>query len=174
MNDWVASSFFDREVAEVARDLIGRDLLVGDIAEQAKRATIVETEAYGDASDPASHAAFRPGGNAALMAGPPGSVYVYLAYGMYPCLNFVTGPVGVASAVLIRGVWLVDSDRPTLGPGRSTRALGVDAGDHGELIPGKRFAISKQPSAVFSISTTPRIGITRGVDIPWRFVADLA
>lgn len=169
--DEVDSLFFDRPVEQVALDLIGRRLRVthddGDLC-----AIILETEAYGDASDPASHAAFRPGGRAAVMADAPGTVYVYSAYGMYPCFNIVTGPSGVASAVLLRGVVLAGDSKPVHGPGRTTRLLGIDGDDHGLIVPGARFGVS-QHRAELPVLRTPRIGITRGVDTLWRFVATL-
>lgn len=164
------ADYFEAPVQEVARDLIGRDLLVRDPAGELIVATIVETEAYGGPDDPASHAAFRPGGRAAIMAGPPGSVYVYAAYGMYPCFNIVTGPEGVASAVLLRGVHRAGDERPTFGPGRTTRLLGITLEDHGERIPGARFNVSRRRRNL-PIGVTPRIGITRAVDTAWRFVA---
>ena len=130
---------------------------------------IVETEAYGDASDLASHAAFRPGGRAAVMAGEPGTVYVYAAYGMYPCFNIVTGPVGTASAVLLRGVWRDGDPAPVHGPGRSTRLLGIGQDDHGLTIPGARFGVSVGREH-FAVDRTPRVGISRAVETKWRFV----
>jgi DNA-3-methyladenine glycosylase len=159
---------FAGEFTEIARDLIGRSLIVRrDDATIA--ALIVETEAYGGMDDPASHAAFRPGGRAAAMFGPPGRVYVYSAYGVYPCFNIVTGPEGVPSAVLIRGA-LIDGDRRvTSGPGRVTRALGIGTDDHGNTVCGGRFNITAARLSM-SIVATPRIGITRGVNLPWRFL----
>ena len=67
-------------------------------------ARIVELEAYGGPDDRASHARFRSTGRNKVMAGPPGVAYVYLVYGMYDCLNVVTGQEGAPSAVLIRAV----------------------------------------------------------------------
>lgn len=170
MTSEVDASFFDRAVDVVARDLIGRILRVSSADGARILAMIVETEAYGDASDLASHAAFRPGGRASAMAGPPGGIYVYSAYGMYPCLNFVTGPEGVSSAVLLRGVWRRNDERPVFGPGRTTRALGVTADDHGQQIPGSRFGVSAERTA-HEIDAGPRIGITRATETHWRFVA---
>ena len=155
----------------MAYELVGRSLRVsapgGDTY-----AVIVETEAYGDADDPASHAAFRPGGRAAIMAEGPGQVYVYSAYGMYPCFNIVTGPPGEASAVLVRGVWRKGDARPVFGPGRTTRLLGIEPADHGQALPGDRFGVSVAREH-FHIARTARIGITRAVETEWRFVAAL-
>ncbi len=165
MPGYLPADWFRADVASVARGLVGRWLTVGDGA----RALIIETEAYGGADDPASHAAFRPGGRAAIMAVGAGAVYVYAAYGMYPCFNIVTGAQGSASAVLLRGVYLTDERRVVSGPGRTCLALGITLDDHGRRLPGDRFAVSaeRQPCV---IRQTTRVGITRGVETPWRFV----
>jgi DNA-3-methyladenine glycosylase len=159
---------FGGEVTTLARDLIGRSLVVRDI-ERRVAGVIIETEAYGGAEDPASHAAFRPGGRAAAMFGPPGMVYVYSAYGVYPCFNIVTGAEGSPSAVLIRGVWLEGDTMVTSGPGRLTRAMGITGEDHGLSVCGERFSVTVE-RVELNITATPRIGITRGVDLPRRFV----
>jgi DNA-3-methyladenine glycosylase len=167
--EWVGPGFFERPTLDVAADLIGRVLRVTSDAGET-RGTIVETEAYGGPDDPASHAAFKPKGRAAVMFGPPGVVYVYAAYGVYPCLNIVTETEGTPGAILIRGVWVAGTARPTLGPGRVTRLLGVTLDDHGLSLDGGRIAVStsRRPARV---EQTARIGITRGVETPWRFVA---
>jgi DNA-3-methyladenine glycosylase len=169
---WLPCEHFDGDVVVLARDLVGRSLRVASGGVEVD-ALIVETEAYAGAEDPASHAAFRPGGRAAIMREAPGMIYVYAAYGMYPCLNIVTGPSGYAAAVLVRGVWLHDAQRPVLGPGRVSRALGVTLRDHGASCCGERFAVSCH-RYVLEIRQTPRIGITRGVELPWRFIACIA
>jgi len=157
------------DVVDAARDLIGRRIFVDDDDGTLRSGMIVETEAYGGSEDPASHAAFKPNGRAAVMSGKPGVVYVYAAYGMYPCLNIVTGLEGTPSAVLVRGVWLDGDALPTLGPGRTTRALGVTLADHGRRL-GERLGISAARQSL-EVMVTPRVGITRGVETPWRFVA---
>jgi DNA-3-methyladenine glycosylase len=153
----------------VARDLIGRTIRVANAGEVAA-GIIVETEAYGGVDDPASHAAFRPGGRAAAMWREPGTIYVYAAYGMYPCLNVVASDAGQPAAVLVRGLLLDGNDRRVAGPGRVTRALGVTLADHGDSIRGPRFGISTS-RAPFRIVQAPRVGIRRGIDVPWRFLA---
>ncbi len=167
--DEVGQAFFGRPVEVVARDLIGRSLRVSRSGTDV-RALIVETEAYGDATDLASHAAFRPGGRAALMAEAAGHVYVYSAYGMYPCFNIVTGPTGVASAVLLRGVWRDGDELAVFGPGRTTRLLGIDGDDHGTRIPGERFGVTADRREL-DVTATSRIGISRAEETLWRFIA---
>ncbi|MCO5175370.1 MAG: DNA-3-methyladenine glycosylase [Thermomicrobiales bacterium] len=168
MAGWLAASWFAADVVTVARELIGRRLSVGGTT----CAIILETEAYGGPDDSASHAAFRPGGRAALMAAEAGHIYVYAAYGVYPCFNIVTGPVGEASAVLLRSVQIVGTPRSINGPGRTSRALGISLADHGRQVPDARFSVSvdRLPCRIVQ---TPRIGITRGVDVPWRFVGQV-
>jgi DNA-3-methyladenine glycosylase len=166
---FISCEHFADEVTAVARDLIGRSLIVID-AERVVSGLILETEAYGGVDDPASHAAFRPGGRAAAMFGPPGLVYIYSAYGVYPCFNIVTGPEGSPSAVLIRAVRLAGDDRVTSGPGRLTRAMGIGATDHGQTVSGTRFGVTVERTALDYVAT-PRIGITRGVDLLWRYIA---
>jgi DNA-3-methyladenine glycosylase len=165
---WLPCEHFAGDVVALARDMLGRTLRVRGELEHF--ATIVETEAYAGVDDPASHAAFRPGGRAAVMRERPGLVYVYAAYGMYACFNIVCGAEGEAAAVLVRGVWIVGQPKPVLGPGRVTRALGISLADHGESVCGERFSISAERAAC-AIEQLPRVGITRGIDLPWRFVA---
>ena len=90
--------FFDRTVHEVARELIGCELRVGETA-----GVIVETEAY-EETDPACHAYIGRTARNEVLFGPPGHAYVYLSYGIHNLLNFVTEPEGTASAVLIRAL----------------------------------------------------------------------
>lgn len=87
----------------MARSLLGARL-VRDDATGRRSGRIVETEAYGGPDDLASHARFDSRRRNAVLDGPPGIAYVYLVYGMYDCLNVVTGEAGAPSAVLIRAV----------------------------------------------------------------------
>ena len=83
--DLIKQEFFNRDTLIVAEELIGVELVVGE-----KRAIINETEAYIGQGDPACHAARGKTKRNEVMFGPPGGIYVYLIYGMYFCLNFVT------------------------------------------------------------------------------------
>ena len=97
-------SFYNRHVVEVAQDLLGMTLVFKE-----HRALITETEAYRGIDDGASHAFNGPTPRSQVMFGAPGMSYVYFIYGMYHCLNIVTEPEGHPSAVLIRGVKLLDA-----------------------------------------------------------------
>jgi DNA-3-methyladenine glycosylase len=174
---------------KVARDLIGARL-VRTLAEGERlTARIVETEAYvGD--DPACHAfttAKKPNPNrrGAALYGAPGTAYVYFNYGCHWMLNVVTEPLGTAGAVLIRavepleGIERMSELRPgvnevelTNGPGKLTRALAIDSRLHGTMLTeGELHFAAAPPGEVTEVGVTTRIGITKGVDRPWRFVA---
>lgn len=115
--------FFLRDTVEAARDLLGRYLVRNDGGETMV-CLVTETEAYVAAVDKACHAygGKRTARTETLYAA-PGTAYVYLIYGMYHCLNFITGPEGVASGILIRGCWPVwNAD------GAARRRFGVPAG----------------------------------------------
>ena len=164
--------FFSRPSVEIARDLIGAQFLVDGVG-----GVIVETEAY-DSSEPASHTYGGPTPRNHTMFGPPASVYVYRSYGLHWCLNFVCLP---ASAVLIRALepragietmqnrrGVLDVKRLCSGPGRLSQALAIDNTLDGFSLeaPPFRLAFGDGPIA---ISIGPRIGITRAIEIPWRF-----
>jgi DNA-3-methyladenine glycosylase len=168
---WLTRDEFGGAVQQIARDLLGRTLRVASSESTTVDALIVETEAYGGIDDPASHAAFKPGGRAAIMWRAPGLIYVYAAYGMYPCLNIVCAADGMPAAVLIRGVWANQDAEPTLGPGRTSRRLGVTLEDQGQSVDGPRFRVSRRRCDC-PVLTTRRIGITREVERPWRFLLD--
>ena len=95
--------FFDRDTRTVARDLLGKYLVrVWNGIPLAVRLT--ETEAYIGRMDKACHAYnYRRTKRTETLFAPPGTAYIYLIYGMYHCLNFVTEAEGEPAAVLIRG-----------------------------------------------------------------------
>jgi DNA-3-methyladenine glycosylase len=174
----VNRDFFERSVHEVARELIGCRLAVGETA-----GVIVETEAY-EASDPACHAYIGRTTRNEVLFGSPGHAYVYLSYGIHNLLNFVTEPEGTASAVLIRalepieGIELMRERRGReliedlcSGPGKLSEALGVDLALNGADLFAPPFELS-EPAADWAgvdVVTGPRIGITKAAELPWRY-----
>ena len=143
---------------------------------------IVETEAYRP-EDPACHAYKGPTMRNRNIFGPPGIAYVYLSYGTHNLLNVVCEPEGVGSAVLIRalrpseGEDLMERRRGRgrdlcNGPGRLTQALGVDLSYDGEDLTSGSLIISDGGAPPEGIVETTRIGITRGTDLPWRYLVD--
>jgi DNA-3-methyladenine glycosylase len=158
---------------EAARLLIGWTLTKDGVGGR-----IVETEAY-HFEDPASHSFSGPTARNAVMFGPPGVIYVYRSYGIHWCMNLVCGPVP-GSAVLIRaleptaGIDLMIArrglDDPRLlcsGPGRLCEALAVTREHNGLRIDQPPFALEPGPTA--DVVVGPRIGITKAVDVAWRF-----
>ena len=172
--------WYKRHVVEVARDLLGC-VIVSDKGGLRVSGCIVETEAYDGEEDPASHSAFRRTGLVRAMWGQRGSLYVYRAYGMYPCFNVVAGPGSRPSAVLIRAIEPIGNaevvsertGRPAgpkvaSGPGLTGRALGIDVDDNGHPLQRCPLWIQSGDPAG-AIVSGPRIGISRGVSVPWRF-----
>jgi DNA-3-methyladenine glycosylase len=177
-------AFYDRPSVGVARDLLGKTLWRLTKA-GLTAGIIVETEAYDGANDPASHAWRGQTQRNAIMFGPPCRAYVYFTYGMHYCINAVTGPEGQASAVLLRaiqpivGLDIMSERRGTTipdrdlarGPGRLCQALGITTADNGTDLTGDTLWVSETADAPdLLIATTPRIGITRATERPWRFV----
>lgn len=166
---------FAGDAAVVARALIGCTLLVDGVG-----GLIVETEAY-DRADPASHSHAGPTPRNASMFGPPGHAYVYLSYGMHWCLNLVCREAGHGAGVLIRALEPthglarmqerrgVDDVRLLCsGPGRVGQALGMTRALDGLALDAPPFEVRVATQAV-SVAIGPRIGISRAVDVPWRF-----
>ncbi len=165
--------FFARDPEAVARDLLGT-LLVVDEGPVRRVARVVETEAYGGADDPASHAYRGPTPRCAVMFGPAGVLYVYKSYGVHWCANVVTGRAGVAGAVLVRAAeQLAPEPAPLRGPGLVARALGLTGADSGLDCCGRDarvvFARDAGAPAGADVAATPRVGISREVERPWRF-----
>ena len=173
-------SFYARPVLEVARDLVGCV-----VSHDGCAGVIVETEAYHD-SEPACHAFVGLTPRTATLFGAPGVAYVYRSYGIHALLNAVSEPEGVGAAVLIRalkpvaGVDAMHRRRGVArvedlcsGPGKLTQALGVELSHNGTSLLRGPVVITARPRAWRSVqvSVDRRIGITRAVELPWRFCA---
>ena len=171
-----AEAWRDPDTVALARGLLGRWLCVRSLDGAVQRRRITETEAYHGPEDRASHASRGRTSRNAVMFGPGGVWYVYLCYGMHEMLNLVTGPEEWPAAVLIRGVegWS--------GPGRVTRALGIDRSLNGRAIghraPGGAAAWIEAgedpwPLPPEEIVAGPRIGVAyagpQWAAKPWRF-----
>lgn len=168
----IVADFFARPALDVAPDLIGATLLVGGIG-----GIIVETEAY-HRDEPASHSFPGPTKRNAVMFGGPGFAYVYFIYGVHWCLNFTCVEAG---AVLIRALQPVEglermaerrgTDKPRAlcsGPGKLAQALAVGPAQNGLSLLAPPFHLEAAPHA-WAVAAGPRIGITKAIDLPWRF-----
>lgn len=147
---------------------------------------VTEVEAYGGSDDPASHAYRGPTERNRSMYGPAGTLYVYRAYGIHWCANVVTGPAGEGQAILIRAGYPLEgipimtgrrgrTDHLADGPGKLCQALGIDGSyDGASLMDGPVQLIAPAGSIDGVVAATPRIGITKATDRPWRFVLTTA
>jgi DNA-3-methyladenine glycosylase len=171
--------FFARSVHEVAPELIGCVFLVDGVG-----GPVVECEAY-DRTDPASHAYNGPTARNQAMFGPQAHAYVYRSYGVHWLINLVCGPEpGAGEAVLIRALEPVyglevmrarrnvgDDRQLCAGPGRLSEALGIGPDLDGAAIGGGRLEV-REAIGEYRVVTGTRIGISRGVEEPWRYAAD--
>ncbi len=178
MSTVLGRDFYDRPVVEVARDLVGCVVRHADTAGR-----IVETEAYHE-SEPACHAFAGLTARTRPLFGPGGVAYVYRSYGIHALLNAVCDDVGVGAAVLIRALEPVEGidlmrERRGLerevdlcsGPGKLTQALGIGLSlNESSLLDGP-IAMLARPAGTPRprIVAGERIGITRAVELPWRF-----
>ncbi len=101
--DCLPHSFYENDVVQVARELLGMRL-VRCLNGKRIAGIISETEAYRGEADLASHARAGRTARTMVMYGPPGRAYIYFIYGVHWCLNFVAMPVGFPAAVLIRAI----------------------------------------------------------------------
>lgn len=167
---------------------MAKDLLGGVLVHRTRAGTtsglIVETEAYLGQADPGSHAYRGQTERNAVMFGPAGRAYVYFTYGRHYCFNVVCGPVGQAQAVLIRalepvsGLKLMSNRRKTIdqrqlcnGPAKLTQAMGISRQHNRISLLGSQLFIKSLRVNISSqqIVTTPRIGLSHGVNRPYRF-----
>jgi DNA-3-methyladenine glycosylase len=171
-------TFFETDPITCAQLLIGCELVWGETAGR-----IVETEAYAEHGDQASHTFLRLGTRKFIETNPPGTLYVYLNYGVHWLLNFLVKGNSANGFVLIRALEPTrgcqrmaerrgGSGERTLcsGPGKLTQALAIDGAFHGRdffQISGALLLHRGQP---VSIECDRRVGITKSVEFDWRFL----
>ena len=177
--------FFLRDAPTLARDLLG-SILITEIDGIRTSGRIVEVEAYRQ-EEPASHCYRGKTERNKSMFLSGGHLYVYLSYGIHFCTNIIAGVEGYGEGVLIRGVEPMENievikerrgshvrDRDLAnGPGKLTQALGITLEHDGlnllapdasiQLLPG-------QPVPDEHVEQTPRIGISKAVELPWRWI----
>jgi len=184
----LAASWLARSALEVAPDLLGCTLVRHFPDGSSLRGMIVETEAY-TADDPACHAYRRRTARNAVMFGSAGKAYVYLIYGIYHCFNVVTDVDGTPSAVLIRALQMEafpagQSDRSgslhrlAAGPGKLCQIMQIDLSLTGlALEQGQPLWLEHRSpqfemdlrQGMITFTQTSRIGITQGIELPWRW-----
>ena len=168
MNRRLPNSFFQRDVLEVAPELLGKILVRKSNNGIIEKFQITEVEAYSGNGDLACHASKGKTQRTEVMFREGGLVYVYLIYGMYWMLNIVTGKENDAAAVLIRGIEGIS------GPGRVGKALQLDKTFYGENLFNSNRIWIENAESIENYITTPRIGINYAgepwVSKPWRFV----
>ncbi|HEY6779952.1 MAG TPA: DNA-3-methyladenine glycosylase [Thermoleophilaceae bacterium] len=170
--------FYDRPVLEVARDLVGCLVRHADCVGR-----IVETEAYHE-TEPACHAYVGLTPRTGTLFGPPGEAYVYRSYGIHALLNAVSEPEGIGAAVLIRALeplegidlmrerrGLEREEQLANGPGKLTQALGIGLELNSSSLIDGPIELLPAPADLPAprIVLGERIGITKAVELPWRF-----
>ena len=177
MNEAIDRTFFETEPITCAQLLIGCELVWGETA-----GLIVETEAYAEHGDQASHSFLRRGTRKFIETNPPGALYVYLNYGLHWLLNFLVKGKSANGFVLIRALEPTagckrmaerrgGSGKRTLcsGPGKLTQALAIDGTFHGrDFFQISDVLLLHRPRPV-TVECDRRIGITKSVEFDWRF-----
>ena len=176
MKKILAGIDFVDDSSSVARQLIGVTVLLDGVGGR-----IVETEAY-DRLDPASHTYGGMTPRNAAMFGPPAHAYVYRSYGIHWCLNFVCREAGHGAGVLIRAIeplagldtmrerrGVEDVRLLCSGPGKVCQALGVSHLQNRLALDAPPFTLLAREDEV-TVQAGSRIGISRAMDTPWRFV----
>jgi len=181
--------FFTRHPAQVAADLLGC-LLIRSYPDGGKIVgKIVETEAYGDENDLASHARFGKTKRSTIMFGHPGNLYVYSIYGIFYLTNIICEEKDKAGAVLIRSVEIIRGEELAqqnlssskfvkannliaTGPGKLSLAFGIDKDFNGKsLFDNDEISIDFF-APDFDIIKAKRVGIDYAGhcrELPWRF-----
>lgn len=174
---FLSSKFFERSPVICARELIGCEFLWRGCTGR-----IVETEAYHSVDDPACHTWTRPSSRAFVEAHAPGDAYIYLNYGMHWMFNVLAKSDQGSGFILFRaiepgqGIQEMRDRRPRVadaglgsGPGKLTRAFGIDGTAHGARFLELESCGIRHTGAVVAPIVGPRIGITKAVELPWRF-----
>lgn len=173
----LSQAFYARSVVEVARDLVGCTVRYGATAGR-----IVETEAYHE-TEPACHAHAGLTERTRVLHGPPGIAYVYRSYGVHAMLNAVAEEDGVGAAVLVRALEPIEGADLMMqrrgrerrrdlcsGPGKLTQAMGIGFDLNGTPLDGPIEISGPAPDgAAPEVVVGERIGITKAVELPWRF-----
>ena len=173
------TAFYDRDPRQVAIDLLGC-VLVHQTPEGIASGIIVETEAYLCVDDPACHAYRGPNMRNRTLFGRPGLAYVYLAYGAHKLVNVNCEKEGKGSAVLIRALRPLEGQdlmrerrgRADLctGPGKLTQALGIELSQDGHDVTRNPLTFREGAPPDGEIVSTTRIGISRGAELPYRYL----
>jgi DNA-3-methyladenine glycosylase len=185
--------FFNRDPRVVSRELLGK-LIVRTLDGKKIAGRIVEVEAYMGAGDLAAHSAAGRTERNAVIWGPPGHAYVYFIYGVHHCLNISCLPPGDAGCILIRALEPVlglremarardlaelelsrgqELRKLTSGPGKLCEALSITRQrDNGKdmVAAASDLQVMDDGFAVKEIAVTPRIGITKAVEMPLRYL----
>jgi DNA-3-methyladenine glycosylase len=176
----LSAAFYDRPVLDVARALVGCELMHGPTA-----GVIVETEAYHE-SEPACHAHIGVTNRTHVLFKAPGTAYVYRSYGIHALVNAVCEHEGVGAAVLIRALEPVEGidlmrerrglhalEQLCSGPGKLTQALGIGLGLNATDLVSGPMRIGPRPPGweTPEMVAGTRIGITKAPELPWRFCA---
>lgn len=184
----LSRDFYAQDTLEAAQKLLGK-YLIRRLGGETLAGRIVETEAYVGRCDKACHAYnYRRTARTETLFAPPGTAYIYLIYGMYHCLNFVTEPEGEPAAVLLRAIQpaagaetmarLRYGDKPLTpyrranflnGPGKVCRALGLTRAENGLDLTGDVLFLCDRPEDAGlppfpvpegeAVVTGPRIGV---------------
>ncbi|MFO1483578.1 MAG: DNA-3-methyladenine glycosylase [Verrucomicrobiaceae bacterium] len=179
---WLKRDFFERDVLEVARDLIGVELVWNGCS-----GIIVETEAYAVEDDAACHTMHRPSAREFVKSKPPGAAYVYFNYGMYWMFNLLVKGGERDGLILVRalepkkGIERMQQRRDRQkhhelcsGPGKLAQALAIDGSHHGLPMVGKGRMTGcglKSSTTSHEVVMDIRVGISQAVDFPWRFLS---
>ncbi|RAP31610.1 3-methyladenine DNA glycosylase [Candidatus Marinamargulisbacteria bacterium SCGC AG-343-D04] len=181
----LSQDIFSLSTIDFAKRILGCSLIYEN-KEISLGGIITEVEAYTE-EDPACHAYLgkKTKRNAPMFA-KAGTIYMYMIYGMYYCLNIVTEEEGRGCAVLIRSIdpkynieimqenrKLSSSKNISNGPGKLVQALSIPMSLNGQMFNESSLKILDAGGDVKEIESSSRIGIAKGKELPWRFVCRL-